>query len=101
MFLAAYRVSGSIQDAEDVLQSVFLKLLKQDGGRYAADNPASYLCRAAINASLDVLRSRNGRHQLVDLDEREARSRPDLTYDQISMFFAKSSGVLYELRSRP
>ena len=28
MYLAAYRVSGSVQDAEDVLQTIFLKLLK-------------------------------------------------------------------------
>jgi RNA polymerase sigma-70 factor (ECF subfamily) len=77
VFLAAYRISGNVQDAEDVLQSVFLKLLNQDRSDYVADNPVSYLCRAAINASLDVLRSRR-RLQIVDLDEIEHEA------DQIS-----------------
>lgn len=29
VLLAAYRVTGSMQDAEDVLQAVFLRLLKR------------------------------------------------------------------------
>lgn len=58
VFHAAYRVSGSVQDAEDVLQSVFLKLLKRTERQEFARNPASYLCRAAINASLDQLRAK-------------------------------------------
>ncbi|HIG44140.1 MAG: ATP-binding cassette domain-containing protein [bacterium] len=58
VFLAAYRVSGSIQDAEDVLQSVFLRLLKQSRNQNLGSAPERYLCRAAINSSLDVLRAR-------------------------------------------
>ena len=62
MYLAAYRISGNAQDAEDVLQSIFLRLLKrsesQDLAPDIGDNPASYLCRAAINASLDLLRAK-------------------------------------------
>ena len=57
VFLAAYRVSGNVQDAEDVLQSVFLKLLSRAPAD-TVDTAASYLCRAAINASLDILRKR-------------------------------------------
>ncbi|MEQ9007614.1 MAG: sigma-70 family RNA polymerase sigma factor [Ekhidna sp.] len=54
VFRAAYRVTGSIQDAEDILQSVFLRLVQRPGGA----NPAGYLCRSAINAGIDLLRSR-------------------------------------------
>ena len=67
VYLAAYRVTGSVQDAEDVLQSVFLKLLKRIGDGNFAENPAGYLCRAAINASLDLLRSAR-RVQTVNLE---------------------------------
>lgn len=58
VFLAAYRISGSIHDAEDVLQSVFLRLLKRTGCVNMGEHPQHYLCRAAINASLDSLRKK-------------------------------------------
>jgi RNA polymerase sigma-70 factor (ECF subfamily) len=51
-----------------VLQAVFLRLLR--GGRKsdALQNPESYLRRAAINAALDVIRSRQA-DQTVPLPE--------------------------------
>ncbi len=68
VYLAAYRVSGKSQDAEDVLQTVFLRLLKRAEPLInIGDDPARYLCRAAINASFDILRSKN-RKQMVSLD---------------------------------
>lgn len=68
VFLAAYRVTGNVQDAEDVLQAVFLRLLKRSEQPNYRDSSSAYLCRAAINGSLDLLRSRN-RVQLESLDE--------------------------------
>ena len=55
---AAYRVTGNAQDAEDVLQTVFMRLVRREGGSPLSDSPGSYLHRAAINAALDVVRSR-------------------------------------------
>lgn len=55
---AAYRVTGNAQDAEDVLQTVFMRLARREGGSPLSDSPGSYLHRAAINASLDIVRSR-------------------------------------------
>jgi RNA polymerase sigma-70 factor (ECF subfamily) len=55
---AAYRVTGSAQDAEDVLQTVFLRLVRREGRMHLSDTPAHYLHRAAINAALDIVRSR-------------------------------------------
>jgi RNA polymerase sigma-70 factor (ECF subfamily) len=57
IFRTAYRVTGSAEDAEDVLQTVFLRLAKRDHIDLAP-SPPSYLHRAAVNASLDLLRSR-------------------------------------------
>jgi len=68
VFLAAYRVSGNIQDAEDVLQAVFLRLLNRSQQPDDRDSSPAYLCRAAINGSLDLLRSR-ARVQTESLDE--------------------------------
>ncbi|GJM12548.1 MAG: RNA polymerase sigma factor [Pseudohongiella sp.] len=68
VFLAAYRVTGNVQDAEDVLQAVFLRLLKRSEQPDYRDSSSAYLCRAAINGSLDILRSRS-RVQTESLDE--------------------------------
>ena len=58
VFRAAYRVTGSVVDAEDVLQTVFLRLSRRTEGINLDPSPASYLHRAAINTSLDVMRQR-------------------------------------------
>src|SRR3982751_2835069 len=58
VFRTAYRVTGSPADAEDVLQTVFLRLARR-AEVDLAPSPASYLHRAAINASLDLVRSRS------------------------------------------
>lgn len=56
---AAYRVTGRNEDAEDVLQTVFMRLVRSNA--HFRDNPAAYLHRAAVNASLDLIRSRKTR----------------------------------------
>ena len=53
---AAYRITGSMADAEDVAQAVFLRMA--DGYAAPATNAGSYLYRAAINGALDLLRRR-------------------------------------------
>jgi RNA polymerase sigma-70 factor (ECF subfamily) len=58
VFRTAYRITGNAGDAEDVLQTVFLRLLRRGPNTEALDHPESYLRRAAINAALDVIRSR-------------------------------------------
>lgn len=67
---AAYRVTGSPVDAEDVLQTVFLRLARKNETPDLSPSPAAYLTRAAINAALDVLRAR-GIASAVSLDDVE------------------------------
>ena len=55
---AAFRVTGSRQDAEDVLQTVFLRLTRRWDEIELTDTVGAYLHRAAVNGSLDLLRSR-------------------------------------------
>jgi RNA polymerase sigma factor (sigma-70 family) len=55
VLMAAYRITGSMADAEDVTQAVFLRLGIADS---AVTNAGSYLYRAAINGALDLLRRR-------------------------------------------
>jgi RNA polymerase sigma-70 factor (ECF subfamily) len=68
VFRAAYRITGSIVDAEDVLQTVFLRLSRRRDDVDLEPNPSSYLHRAAVNASLDLMRQR-GRAQSIPLDD--------------------------------
>ena len=58
VFRAAWRVTGNAGDAEDVLQTVFLRLLKRDPEAATVGNLEGYLRRAAINAAVDLMRSR-------------------------------------------
>jgi len=58
VYQAAYRITGNAGDAEDVLQTVFLRLVRQDRTALRVGNIQAYLHRAAVNAALDVVRLR-------------------------------------------
>jgi RNA polymerase sigma-70 factor (ECF subfamily) len=68
---AAYRITGSMADAEDVAQNLFLRLTSAPNKQM--DNPGSYLYRAAINGALDLLRSRRDKRE-VELEHAAERS---------------------------
>ncbi|MEE8523575.1 MAG: sigma-70 family RNA polymerase sigma factor [Thermoanaerobaculia bacterium] len=71
VFGTAFRVTGSAQDAEDVLQTVFLRLLRRQDEIDLSPSPGSYLHRAAINAALDLMRARN-RSRSIPIDDHDA-----------------------------
>jgi len=58
---AAYRITGSMADAEDVSQSVFLRLAHGTVDPSQIANLQGYLHRSAVNAALDLIRSRGNR----------------------------------------
>lgn len=69
VFRTAYRITGNAGDAEDALQTVFLRLVRQDR-LPDVGNLAAYLHRSAVNASLDLLRRRrDARTSSLDDDE--------------------------------
>jgi RNA polymerase sigma-70 factor (ECF subfamily) len=68
IFRVAYRMTGNAHDAEDVLQTVFLRLASRDAQSAGIENAESYLRRAAVHASLNLL---------------ELRSRKDVPLDGI------------------
>ncbi len=82
VFRAAYRVTGNASDAEDVLQTVFLRLARNGWPGAAVGNIESYLHRAAVNAALDLVRARRD-SQKVALEvvapilQEDARLEPD------------------------
>ena len=69
VFRAALRVTGNPADAEDVLQTVFLRVFAQGRDVEELALPAAYFRRAAVNAAVDVLRRRE-LHAESGYDER-------------------------------
>src|SRR5947207_12118597 len=70
VFRAAYRITANANDAEDVLQTVFLRMLKRDAAAEPVGNMASFLHRSAVNAALDLVRARQNIRN-VPLDQLE------------------------------
>ena len=73
IYRAAYRVTGNSMDAEDVLQTVFLRLARREEPLDLQPNPAAYLLRAALNAGLDVVRGRS-RSRTVSFEDDESHN---------------------------
>ncbi len=63
VFRTAYRITGSAADAEDVLQTIFLRLIRRDSTA-TLEKEESYFRRAAVNTSLDLLRARKSDNSL-------------------------------------
>src|SRR3954471_11405874 len=76
VYRAAYRVTGNASDAEDVLQTVFLRLLKHGHTFTGGDDAGRYLHRAGVNAALDIMRSRKS-SGAVPLDDLELNTIRD------------------------
>jgi RNA polymerase sigma-70 factor, ECF subfamily len=86
VFRAALRVTGNPADAQDVLQTVFVRMLSRSDDRDVARSPAAYFRRAAVNAAVDLLRRRVVHAETV--------------YDDLAPHAASESPVLLKERLR-
>jgi RNA polymerase sigma-70 factor (ECF subfamily) len=76
VFRTAYRITGNIADAEDVLQTVFLRLSARTETADDVTTMENYLRRAAVNASINLLERRS--RQNIPLESApEPHSRED------------------------
>ena len=57
-YRTAYAITGRSEDAEDVVQTIFLRLVRREFPPDLMRKPAAYLYRAAVNLSLNTIRSR-------------------------------------------
>lgn len=62
VFRLAFRMTGNEQDAEDVVQESFLKAYRQLGGFESRANFGTWLYRIVANCSVDLMRSKQARH---------------------------------------
>jgi RNA polymerase sigma-70 factor (ECF subfamily) len=69
VYRAAYRITGNSEDAEDVLQTLFLRLLRREVLPDMERNPKAYMHRAAINIALDIVKVRARNVSAANLED--------------------------------
>jgi RNA polymerase sigma-70 factor (ECF subfamily) len=73
VYRTAYGVTGRVEDAEDVVQMIFVRLLQgRVGATHASPLPRNlrgYLYRAAVNQSLTIVQSRRRRESTQDAED--------------------------------
>lgn len=75
-------MTGTPQDAEDVVQETFLKAYRQLGRFESRSNFSTWLHRIAVNCSIDLIRARPHREaaqEAADLDQFGSDDRGDAT----------------------
>jgi RNA polymerase sigma-70 factor (ECF subfamily) len=72
VYRTAYSVTRKAEDAEDVAQTVFLRLLRVEVAPDLTKNGKGYFYRAAVNASLRLIRSRKRTVLTGDTEQMEA-----------------------------
>jgi RNA polymerase sigma-70 factor, ECF subfamily len=80
-YLLVYRtacvITGNPQDAEDILQTIFLRLMRRSVRPDIRKNPKGYFYTAAVNLSLDTIRSRRREVLTSDFAPIEGRIRTE------------------------
>jgi RNA polymerase sigma-70 factor, ECF subfamily len=77
VYRAAFRITGNASDAEDVLQTLFLRLVRREWVPDHVSAWAPYLHRSAVNIALDVVRSRSRQVALGDSELMLEETGPD------------------------
>ncbi len=103
VYRAALRVTGNPADAEDVLQTVFLRVLSQGGRQQPLQTPEAYFRRAATNAAVDLIRRRvsHPETQLGDASGHAAAETPLLLKERLRRAIAtleENDAVMFLLR---
>jgi len=103
VYRTAYGVTGRVEDAEDVVQTVFLRLLQREKPRELLENPKGYLYRAAVNLSLTIVQTRQRRAR-TEMSEEFAVAVPSASsraeelhrklYEAIAQLNAKAASIL-------
>jgi len=77
VYRTAWVITGNPDDAEDVLQTIFLRLMRRSAPPDIRKNAKGYFYRAAVRLSLDTIRSRRREVLTSDFAAIEGRIRPE------------------------
>jgi len=104
VYRTAYGITGRVEDAEDIAQTVFLRLLRREKPRELVKNPKGYLYRAAVNLSLTIVQTRQRRARTETSEElavsvpSRASSRAEelhrKLYEAIALLNPKAASIL-------
>ena len=72
VYRTALRITRNAEEAEDILQTIFLRLLRRESSPDLQKRPRAYLYRAAVNAALDTIESKRKRSDAADVSGIEA-----------------------------
>ncbi|MFI5687595.1 sigma-70 family RNA polymerase sigma factor [Streptomyces sp. NPDC051636] len=76
----AYRVLGSLTEADDAVQEAWLRVTRADAG--SVENMSGWLTTIVARVSLNMLQSRKSRREdLVDIPDADGSPRPDTAAD--------------------
>ncbi len=84
VYRLAHRMTGSSEDAEDVVQETFLKAYRQLSRFESRANFSTWLHRIAVNCSIDLIRSRPHRESGQDGAELDQLGGGDRTHSRTS-----------------
>ena len=74
IFRTAYALTGSAADAEDIVQTIFMRLLASEVPPDLSTAPERYLYRAAFNLSLNAIRNKRREVLTDDIEKLDKRS---------------------------
>jgi RNA polymerase sigma-70 factor, ECF subfamily len=94
----ALRITGSAEDAEDILQTIFLRLIRRQVLPDLQRNPKAYLHRAAVNLSLDKLRSRKTQPVAIDIEHVSKTLRAPESNCEEEVLYQRLYAAIAELR---
>src|SRR5204863_5466662 len=78
VFRLAFRMTGNEQDAEDVVQESFLRAYRQLARFESRANFGTWLYRIVANCSVDLMRSKQARHDQVRGDSLDQEGAVEL-----------------------
>jgi RNA polymerase sigma-70 factor (ECF subfamily) len=83
VYRTACRITRNSEEAEDILQTIFLRLIRREYPPDLQKHPRAYLYRAAVNAALDAIQLRQNRSAFIDVSRIEATLHsPDSSFQE-------------------
>lgn len=98
VYRTAHGITGNSEDAEDILQNIFMGLVRREFPPDLLRNPRAYLYRAAFNLSLNVIRDRKRRPSSEDsetMDSIPAKRNSDADDEELEKRLHEAIAALH------